>query len=90
MNKLLIVFTLFAAAGCAQSEARPDKAANLRMLAWDRNPAVEQVTEYRIYGNGRFVASVQSNSVQLPRGKTYFVTAVNMRGEGPQSSAIKL
>ena len=68
------------------------KSSATRILAWKANPAAERVRKYRVYDarTRRMVASVNSNFCQVARGHSYFVTAVNVRGEGPRSKKIQL
>lgn len=70
----------------------PTKKGNkLVTLTWTVNNLLEQVLEYRVYSkSGSLVTSAPTNFVKLPKNRTYYVTAVNIRGESPPSQKISL
>lgn len=63
-------------------------------LSWNRNPAVEQITVYRVYrvtGNHGTLEGETSAATFRPAKKgSYYVTAVNFRGESKASVTVKL
>lgn len=61
-------------------------------LAWDANPADEQVTAYNVYKDGTLAGTTQETSYGVanvdPGLHAFTVAAVNIWGEGPQSDPV--
>lgn len=88
MKKLVLILWLFLA-GYAQAVS----------LTWDPSPSAEQVTSYKVYkvkGNtstlvGTTTATTFNVDKFISGSRTVFcVTAVNVQGEGSQSSKVTI
>jgi hypothetical protein len=73
----------------------PESAAGVGGIAWDANPATDEVVEYHIYrlqGNSppKLEGATQTTSFRPDKKGTFNVTAVNGGGESLPSAEIKL
>lgn len=85
MKRLLIILLVFIATPCIAGIS----------LQWDANSPAENVTEYRIYRNGKQIArtpatSIVFGNVSTGRPYRYNVTAVNATAESGFSNPVDI
>jgi hypothetical protein len=81
-------------ASARQSLALPTASASLGGMAWYSNPAIQQISAYKVYrvtgGSAHLEGTVTTPIFRPDRKGTFYVTALNVRGESPPSTTIKL
>jgi hypothetical protein len=84
--KFLVIALLALSSACVRAQSDHG-------IAWDPNPKMEAISEYRIYrltGGSKHLEAIVFDPVYYPAKKgTYFVTAINVRGESDPSPEIK-
>lgn len=88
MKKSAILVIALFALGCGAARSANEA------FTWDLNPPDEQITQYRVYrltGGSTHLEAIVFDPVFRPsKSGTYYVTAVNTRGESFPSKEIKL